>query len=103
MIDTCWESILSQLVKGYCSLDYIKETWHWLCLEIFDGFGAHLSNVNALQMRLDRKSSSTKEEEDSSSLNQSYDIFVTNKSDKKKQRETLAVLRKMKRANNFID
>ena len=102
MTDECWEKLSPQLIEGYRSLDYIKENPQWFCLEIFDGFGAHLNNIKALQMRLDRKIISVKEEGDSSSLNQAYDKFVA-KSDKIKQRQTLSVLRRMKRANNFID
>jgi hypothetical protein len=53
-------------------------------IEIFDGFGAHLTNLNALKQRAEAKILSIKEEGDSSSYNQAYDKHVA-KSDKHHQ------------------
>jgi hypothetical protein len=64
MTDERRENFLPQAIEGYRLLDYIKENPQWFCLEIFDGFGAHLNNVNALQVRLDCKILSIKEEGD---------------------------------------
>jgi hypothetical protein len=48
----------------------------WWMLEIFDGFGAHLLSLTAMQQRLDNKILSLKEEGDSSHVNQACDEFV---------------------------
>ena len=74
-----------RLVHGYRSLSFIQNNPQWNCVEIFDGFGVHLSNYEALKMRSDAKIISIKEECDSSSINQAYDKHVV-KSDKRKQR-----------------
>ena len=58
-----------------------RENPQWWVMEIFDGFGAHTLSPTAMQLRLDSKILSLKEEADSSHVNQGYDKFVA-KSDK---------------------
>ena len=40
-------SILLQIVRGYRELPYIKENPQWWVLELVDGFGSHITNVEA--------------------------------------------------------
>ena len=128
MTEECWERMTPKLVAGYRSLPYIKENPDWFCLEIFDRFGPHYSSLEAMKHRYDNKVLSTKEEGDSSSINQVtsiFDLFLicmhvqtltlivsqstqmydnqTARSDKREQRKTLAILRQMKGSNNFVD
>ena len=71
-----------KLVKGYCDLPIIRDNPQWYCVDIFDGFAAHLSNYDALKMRADALIILIKEEGDSSSINQAYDKLVA-RSDKR--------------------
>jgi hypothetical protein len=61
-------------------------------VEICDGFGAHLSSLQAMQERYDNKIIAVKEEGDLSHVNQAYDKFVA-KADKKAGNESLGMLR----------
>ena len=72
-------------------MDVIKDNPQWWALEILDGFGAHLSNVESLRKRFAAKILTLKEEGDSSHVNQAYDKFVA-RSDKAIQRVCLAML-----------
>ena len=73
-------------------MDVIKDNPQWWALEILDGFGAHLSNVESLRKRFASKILTLKEEGDSSHVNQAYDKHVA-KSDKRIQRLTLGMMR----------
>ena len=91
------------IVKGYRALPVVKDNPQWWMIEIFDGFGAHLTNLNALKQRADAKILSIKEEGDSSSYNQAYNKHVA-KSDKHHQRRSLTFMCGMKKRNsNLID
>lgn len=102
MTEEAWVSMTPKLVEGYRNLPYIKENPQWWCLEIFDGFGPHLNNYEALKMREDAKILSIKEEGDSSQVNQAYDKEAA-RSDKRQQRQSLAYIRVLKGSNNFVD
>ena len=82
-------------------MDVVKENPQWWCLEILDGFGAHLSNLPALRKRYNNKIITLKEEADSSSINQAYDKLVA-KMDKQVQRLNLGWLRGTKRNLNAL-
>jgi hypothetical protein len=72
-------------------------------LEIVDGFGAHLINLEALTQRANAKILVLKEEADSSSYNQAYDKHAA-KSDKRQQRNALTTMRSMKgKGKNIFD
>ena len=102
MTKEAWLKMTPKLVKGYRDVPIIRDNPLWYCVEIFDGFGVHLSNFDALKMRFDALIISIKEEGDASSINQAYDKLVT-RSDKRKQRDSLGFLRQLKGSNNFID
>ncbi|KAL7528028.1 LOW QUALITY PROTEIN: hypothetical protein ACHAXR_004391, partial [Thalassiosira sp. AJA248-18] len=102
MTEEAWLSMTPKLVEGYRNLPYIKENPQWWCLEIFDGFGPHLNNYEALKMREDAKILSIKEEGDSSQVNQAYDKEAA-RSDKRQQRQSLSYIRILKGSNNFVD
>ena len=82
-------------------MDVVKENPQWWCLEILDGFGAHLSNLPALRKRYNNRIITLKEEADSSSINQAYDKLVA-KMDKQVQRLNLGWLRGTKRNLNAL-
>jgi hypothetical protein len=81
MTEAAWEEMTLPLVKGYWDLPVVRNNPQWWMIEIFDGFGIHLTNLNALKQRADALILSIKEEGDSSLYNQAYDKHVA-KSDK---------------------
>ena len=93
MTTEAWERITPSIVRGYRAIDaVVAANPQWWMLEIFDGFGAHLSSLNAMQFRYDNRVLSLKEEGFSSHVNQAYDKFVA-KSDKAAQNECLGFQR----------
>lgn len=94
MTEEAWEAITPSIVKGIRSMPFIKDNPQWWVVEIFDGFGAHLSSLDAMQQRHDAKILALKEEGDSSHVNQAYDKYVA-KADKSGKREGLALMRGM--------
>lgn len=44
-----WVTMTPKVFKGYRSLPFIKANSQWWVLEILDGFGAHLSRLDASQ------------------------------------------------------
>ena len=96
MTEEAWEGMAPSIVKGYRALPVVKDNPQWWMIEIFDGFGAHLTNLNALKQRAEAKILSIKEEGDSSSYNQAYDKHVA--------KSALTFMRGMKKRNsNLID
>ena len=96
MTEEAWEEMTPSIVKGYRALPVVKDNPQWWMIEIFDGFGAHLTNLNSLKQRAEAKILSIKEEGDSSSYNQAYNKHVA-KSDKHHQRHSLTLMRGMKK------
>lgn len=96
-----WLALTPRLIKGYRSLPFIEWNPQWWVVEILDGFGAHLTSLGALRLRMTALVLTIKEEGDSSSINQAYDKLVA-KSDKMVQRRTLGFLRTIKNSNGFI-
>lgn len=96
-----WLAMTPRLIKGYRSLPFIEWNPQWWVVEILDGFGAHLTSLEALRLRMTALILTIKEEGDSSSINQAYDKLVA-KSDKMVQRRTLGFLRTIKNSNGFI-
>jgi hypothetical protein len=90
--EEAWEEMTPFVIKGIRSMDVIKANPQWWVLEVFDGFGPHVSSYCAMKMRYESKILSLKEEADSSHVNQAYDRFVA-KSDKSLKREALGLLR----------
>ena len=96
MTEEAWEEMTPSIVKGYRVLPVVKDNPQWWMIEIFDGFGAHHTNLNSLKQRAEAKILSIKEEGDSSSFNQAYNKHVA-KSDKHHKRRSLK-----KRSSNLI-
>ena len=67
MTEEAWEEMTPSIVEGYRALPVVKDNPQWWMIEIFDGFGAHLTNLNSLKQRAEAKILSIKEEGDSSS------------------------------------
>ncbi len=61
------------LVKGYWDLPVVRDNPQWWMIEIFDGFGAHLTNLNQCA---DALILSIKEEGDLSLYNQAYNKHI---------------------------
>jgi hypothetical protein len=95
MTEEAWEEMTPSIVKEYRALPVVKDNPQWWMIEIFDGFGAHLTSVNALKQYAEAKILSIKEEGDSSLYNQAYDKHVA-KSDKLHQRHLLTFLHGVK-------
>ena len=76
MTKAAWEEMAYCIVKGYRSLPVVRDNPQWWMVEIFDGFGARLSNLPLLKKHIDAKILSLKEEGDSSLYNQAYDQEV---------------------------
>ena len=83
-------------------MPFVRDNLEWYVLEIFNGFGAHLNNYDALKMRLDARNICVKKEGDSSSVNQDHDKFVA-ESDTREHRLTLGMLRGIQWANNIFN
>jgi hypothetical protein len=100
--EEAWLEMTPFVIKGIRAIEIIKANPQWWVLEVFDGFGPHVSSYEAMKMRYDAKILSLKEEGDSSHVNQAYDKFVA-KSDKSLKREGLQLLRVAPGANKIID
>ncbi len=70
MMEEAWEEMTPSIVKGYRNLPVVKDNPQWWMIKIFDGFGAHLTNLNAPKQCAEAKILSIKEEGDLSSYNQ---------------------------------
>jgi hypothetical protein len=93
MTTDAWEEMTPSVCKGLRNMNqYVAANPQWFMLEIFDGFGAHLASLPAMEQRFQSKILSLKEEGDSSHVNQAYDKFVA-KSDKRSKDEGIAMLR----------
>ena len=103
MTEEAWQEMSPNLVRGYRDLPVVRDNPQWWMVEIVDGFGAHLTNLEALTQRANAKILLLKEEADSSSYNQAYDKHAA-KSDKRQQRIALKTMRSMKgKGKNMID
>jgi hypothetical protein len=81
----------------------VKDNPQWWMIKIFDGFGAHLTNLNVLEQHAEAKILSIKEVGDLSSYNQAYNKHVA-KSDKLHQWCLLTFMHGVKNRNsNLID
>jgi hypothetical protein len=90
--EEAWEEMTPFVIKGIRSIDIIKANPQWWVLEVFDGFGPHVSSYKAMKQQYDNKILSLKEEGDTSHVNQAYDKFVA-LLDKTLKRMGLALLR----------
>uniref|UniRef100_A0A7S2XM23 Uncharacterized protein n=1 Tax=Attheya septentrionalis TaxID=420275 RepID=A0A7S2XM23_9STRA len=90
--EVAWLEMTPFVIKGIRAVDVVKANPQWWALEVFDGFGPHVSSYEAMKLRYEAKILSLKEEGDSSHVNQSYDRFVA-KSDKSLKCEGLSLLR----------
>jgi hypothetical protein len=92
MTEEVWVQATPSIIKGLRSTDPIVQVNHqWWVLEVFDGNGPHMMSLPAMQLCYDCKILSSKEEGDSSHVNQAFVKLVApaNKSVKK---ESLAML-----------
>jgi hypothetical protein len=67
MTTEAWEKLTPSQCKGLRTINtYVAANPQWFMLEVFDGFGAHLASLLAMQDRFDNKILFLKEEGDSS-------------------------------------
>ena len=92
MTDVAWNLMAESHSQGIRKMPYIKENPQWWALEIFDGYGSHVNNLKALEIREKHKILCVKEEGDSSAVNQAYDKYVA-ASDKRTFRSCLGLMR----------
>ena len=93
MTEDAWHEMTPFQIKGIKSIPIVAANADWKCAEILDGFGAHFSSPEALQMKADTGIICIKEEADSSHANQGYDKFAA-KCDKTVMRTTLDLRRR---------
>ena len=92
MTEDAWLKIAPRMAEGIRGLPVVCERPDWWVLKIIDGFGAHTSSVEAMDIYANSKILLLKEEADSSHVCQSYDQKVA-KDDKKSLRDSLGFLR----------
>ena len=66
IIEEAWKKMMPSIVKVLCTMPNVKENPQWWMLEIFDGFGPHLSSLAAMEIRHNNNTISMKEEGKSS-------------------------------------
>ena len=91
MTEESWLELSPLMSKGIRCMPFVQDNPQWWVLEILDGFGPHVSSLEAMKIREDHKILVLKEEGDSSHVNQAYDKFVA-LHDKSKKRECLSTL-----------
>ena len=50
MTDASWVEITRKIVDGYRAIDIIRDNPQWWMLELFDGFGSHTTNIEAMEV-----------------------------------------------------
>ena len=94
MTEEAWLELAPNMARGIRQMPVIHDMPEWWVLKIIDGFGAHTSSADAMQIYYDKKIVLVKEEGDSSHVCQAYDQKVA-KDDKSSMRGSLAFLRKL--------
>jgi hypothetical protein len=51
VMEEAWEEMTPFVIKGIRSIDIVKANPQWWVLEVFDGFGRHVSSYKAMKMR----------------------------------------------------
>ena len=51
MTDEAWVEFTPNIVAGYRHLPFVLENPQWWVLELFDGFGSHTTNIEAMGVR----------------------------------------------------
>ena len=92
MTEDAWLEMAPSIAGGIRKLDIIKDMPHWWALKIIDGFGAHTSSEQAMEIYSEHKILLLKEDADTSHACQMYDQKVAI-DDKKSMRQSLAYLR----------
>eukprot|EP00978_Attheya_sp_CCMP212_P042533 scaffold260611_cov28-Attheya_sp.AAC.1 len=64
--EVAWVEMTPIVVKGIRSVAIVKANPQWWALEVFDGFGPHVSSYEAMKLRYKAKILRLKEEGDSS-------------------------------------
>jgi hypothetical protein len=68
MADIAWNAMSESHCKGVRAMPYITANPEWWVLEIFVGYGSHINNLYALEVREKHRIIAVKEEADSSHL-----------------------------------
>ena len=102
MTKEAWEGMTPKLCAGLRKIRKIVEANpQWWMLDIFDGFGAHLSSLKASQVHCKHKILSLDEEGDSLQYNKVHDMFFP-KGDKAAKTESLGMMRNIKYVNRGV-
>ena len=51
MTDAAWVELTPKLLAGYHMLEVVWDNPQWWALELFDGFGSHTTNLEAMEVR----------------------------------------------------
>ena len=99
--NVAWSAMAESHCQGVRAMPFIKANPDWWVLEIFDGCGSHVNNLEALDVREQRRIIAVKEEADSSHVNQACNKHVA-RSDKAFLRECLSQMRQAKSLNKGV-
>ena len=88
MTEDAWVEMAPKMAHGIRQMPVIRDNPNWWVLKIVDGFGAHNSSPEAMQIYYDKKIVLLKEDGDTSHVCQSYDQKVA-KDDKRSMRGSL--------------
>ena len=50
MADVAWVELTPKLVAGYLMLEVVRDNPQWWALVLFDGFGSHTTNLEAMEV-----------------------------------------------------
>ncbi|KAJ1447819.1 hypothetical protein M885DRAFT_175856 [Pelagophyceae sp. CCMP2097] len=93
MTEVAWVAMAKHQVAGIRAMPVICDNPDWWVPLIVDGFGPHVSSVDAMKLFFNAKIMLIKEEADSSHVNHTYDQLVA-KREKAGCREVLETLRR---------
>jgi hypothetical protein len=96
-----WVAMAPSMATGIRAMPVIKTMPEWWVLKIIDGFGPHVSSLDAMEIYESHKILLLKEEGDSSHVNQAYDQDVAKK-DKICMRSCLGWLRQSEKLSKTI-
>ena len=101
MTEEAWKETTPNLVEGYRKISVVQDNPNWWRIEIFDNFGVHLFNLEAMKHRDDNNIMHIKEEGYDSHVTQAYHLLVAN-NNKSGQRDLVGYLREMNIFNHKI-
>lgn len=101
MTEDAWLEMAPKMVEGIRAQPIVCGMPHWWVIKVVDGFGPHVSSVEAMAVYRDANILLIKEEGDTSHVCQAYDQ-QTAKDDKVTMRQCLTYLRKSEKLSKSV-